>query len=311
VGEFHAAQAVRQHGQPRSMTTLSTHDTKRGEDVRARLAVLAECPDEWRAVFGACSAATATLGDPDFAQLLWQTVVGAWPIERDRLHAYVEKAAREQATWTTWDSPNIEVERVLHEVVDAVYDLPAVRDTVDAFVNRITPYGWSNSLGQKLIQLTMPGVPDTYQGTELWDNSLVDPDNRRPVDFAARRELLARLDTGWLPPVDPGGAAKLLVTSRALRLRRDSPEVFTGYTPIDAGEHAVAFDRGGAVTVATRLPLTLHARGGFAPHELLPLPPGDWHDLLTDRPVSSPALADLLDRYPVALLIRAGGGGQG
>ncbi len=305
LAEFHAANLARQRDWPTTMTTLSTHDTKRGEDVRARLAVLAECPDEWRLAFGEWSAATATLGDPDFAQLLWQTAVGVWPIERERLHGYVEKAAREQATWTTWDAPNLEVERVLHEVVDAMYDLPAVRDSLDAVAARLAPYGWSNSLGQKLVQLTMPGVPDTYQGTELWENSLVDPDNRRPVDFAARRELLTRLDAGWLPPVDPTGAAKLLVTSAALRLRRDRPELFTSYAPIEAGEHVVAFDRGGAVTVATRLPVALHRRGGFHEGETLPLAPGPWHDVITRRPVESLELRHLLDRYPVALLIRA------
>src|SRR5262249_22105388 len=159
---------------------------------------------------------------------------------------------------------------------DAAYDLPTVRDTLDRFTGRITPYGWSNSLGQKLIQLTMPGVPDTYQGTELWDNSLVDPDNRRPVDFAARRELLAPLDEGWLPRVAGAGAARLRVPGGALGWGRAGPELFASSTPIEAGEHVVAFDRGGAVTVATRLPLTLHRRGGFPAGAVLPLPSGSW-----------------------------------
>ncbi len=306
--EFHAASTARQRTQPLGMTTLSTHDTKRGEDVRARLAVLAECPDEWRAAFGEWSAATATLGDPDFAQLLWQTAVGAWPIERERLHAYAEKAAREQSTSTGWDQPNADFEHTMHHVVDAMYDLPAVRDSLDAFAARITPYGWSNSLGQKLIQLTMPGVPDTYQGTELWDNSLVDPDNRRPVDFAVRRELLARLDGGWLPPVDQSGAAKLLVTSRALRLRRDRPELFTSYAPIEAGEHVVAFDRGGAVSVATRLPVALHRSGGFDSALRLPLAPGVWRDVITGQTHQDLAVRAVLERYPVALLVSESGG---
>jgi (1->4)-alpha-D-glucan 1-alpha-D-glucosylmutase len=185
-----------------------------------------------------------------------------------------------------------------------------MRSDVDGFVGRITPDGWSNSLSGKLIQLTMPGVPDVYQGCELLDNSLVDPDNRRPVDFAARRELLARLDGGWQPPVDATGAAKLLVTSRAVRARRDHPAAFTGYLPVHAdgpaADHAVAYDRGGAVTVATRLPVGLRAAGGWGT-STLPLPAGSWTDLLTgaERPGGRAPLAELLSRYPVALLLRS------
>jgi (1->4)-alpha-D-glucan 1-alpha-D-glucosylmutase len=302
--EFHAAMLARHRGAPLGMTTLSTHDTKRGEDVRARLAVLAECPHEWRTAFGEWSAATAPLGDPDLAQLLWQTAVGAWPIERDRLHGYAEKAAREQATRTTWSYPDARFEATLHEVVDAMYDAPGVHASLTAFAARITPYGWRNSLGQKLLQLAAPGIPDTYQGTEVWENSLVDPDNRRPVDFAVRRELLARLDDGWLPPLDASGAVKLLVTSRALRLRRDRPELFTAYQPVHAGRHVVAFDRGGAVAVATRLPLTLERSGGFEPGLRLPLAPGVWRDALTGAVHEGLALREVLDRYPVALLVR-------
>jgi (1->4)-alpha-D-glucan 1-alpha-D-glucosylmutase len=142
----------------------------------------------------------------------------------------------------------------------------------------------------------------------------VDPDNRRPVDFEARTAMLARLDAAQpgtpeaTPAVGPDAAAKLLVTSRALRLRRDSPELFTGYTPLSAtgplAEHVFAFDRGGAVTVATRLPLGLAERGGFA-DEALPLPEGDWEDVLTGRPhTGAAAVSDLLADYPVALLRR-------
>ncbi len=150
---------------------------------------------------------------------------------------------------------------------------------VAGFVALVRPPGWSNSLGQKLVQLTMPGVPDLYQGSELWDLSLVDPDNRRPVDFAQRRELLARIDAGWQPDVDESGAAKLLVVTRALRLRRDRPDLFDGYRPLWAvgpgAGHVVAFARGGGrlVAVATRLPLTLQRTGGWR-GTFLPLPDG-------------------------------------
>ncbi|MCW2640258.1 MAG: malto-oligosyltrehalose synthase [Dactylosporangium sp.] len=315
VTEFHEAAAARQARWPAGMTSLSTHDTKRSEDVRARLAVLSELPEAWAAAVQRwmTRAPLRSESSPDvaFAHLLWQAVVGAWPIERERLHAYAEKAAREASTSTNWADPDAGFERAMHEAIDAVYDDPELNADLSAFVDSITAAGWSNSLGQKLVQLTMPGVPDVYQGTELWDYSLVDPDNRRPVDFAARQDLLARLDGGWQPDVDATGAAKLLVTSRALRLRRRRPELFAGYRPVTAegpaAEHVVAFDRGfdphGAITVATRLPHALRERGGWGDTRL-PLPPGQFTDVLTGRRFAGDAvpLADLLDPYPVALL---------
>jgi (1->4)-alpha-D-glucan 1-alpha-D-glucosylmutase len=305
--QFHDAMARRQRDRPAGMTALSTHDTKRSEDVRARLAVLAELPDEWHPLSARWSAETP-MPDPELAELLWQTVVGAWPIERQRLRDYVTKAAREAATHTRWDAPDAAFETALRAAVDAAYDDPTRAAEVAAFAGRIAPDGWSNALGQKLVQLTAPGVPDTYQGTELWDNSLVDPDNRRAVDFAARRALLDRLDAGWLPPVDSSGAAKLLVVSRALRLRRDRPDLFHGYRPVEAhgpaARHVIAFDRGGAVTVATRLPVALGRRGGWGDTRLV-LHGGEWRDILTGRTFMGlqPSLDELLSRYPVALLV--------
>jgi len=290
------------------MTTLSTHDTKRGEDVRARMAVLSELPEIWAATVRRWMAA-APIPDPAFAHLLWQTVTGAWPIERDRLHRYAEKAAREAATSTSWTDPDEAFERAMHAAIDTAYDAPRLNTDITDFVGDIEPLGWANSLGQKMVQLAMPGVPDVYQGCELWDNSLVDPDNRRPVDFDLRRELLAKLDAGWLPPVDHSGAAKLLVTSRVLRCRRDRPGLFTDYRPLTANgpaaEHALTFDRGGAVAVATRLPAGLARAGGWR-DTTLALP---WVavDAITEQrhPAGPAQLADLLARYPVALLIRA------
>ncbi|OLB80039.1 MAG: malto-oligosyltrehalose synthase [Actinobacteria bacterium 13_2_20CM_2_71_6] len=305
--EFHAAAAHRLARWPVGMTTLATHDTKRSEDVRARLAVLSELPDEWRTAVDRWAAAAPVPG-PDFAALLWQTVAGAWPIERERLVAYAIKAAREASTHTSWDSPNNEFEESVLRSIDILYSNSSLRADVDEFVSRITPYGWSNSLGQKLIQIMLPGVPDTYQGTELWDNSLVDPDNRRPVDFAARRELLVRLDAGWRPPVDASGAAKLLVTSRALRVRRERE--LSGYAPIRAhgaaAEHAVAVDRGGVIAVATRLPVRLYRSGGWG-EATLPLPDGVWIDTLSGTSFSGPEapLGLILDTYPVGLLVAA------
>jgi (1->4)-alpha-D-glucan 1-alpha-D-glucosylmutase len=180
---------------------------------------------------------------------------------------------------------------------------------VAGFAESITVPGWSNSLAQKLVQLAMPGVPDTYQGSELWDYSLVDPDNRRPVDFGVRRDMLARIDDGWQPPVDSSGAAKLLVTSRTLRLRRQRPELFSGYRPVFAdgriGEHVLAFDRGGVVAVATRLPVGLAGHGGWQ-DTMLTLDGHTWTEVFTNTSYGGNRLtvADLLHTYPVALLVK-------
>ncbi|WP_246063426.1 malto-oligosyltrehalose synthase [Blastococcus colisei] len=309
VAEFHAAQQRRAERYPESMTTLSTHDTKRSEDVRARLAVLAELPSDWAQLVRTLLE-RHPLADRPLAHLVWQNIVGAWPLSRERAQAYVEKAAREAGTSTTWTNPVQEFEEHLHALVDAAYDDPATTADIDAFVTRIAPFGRSNSMSQKLLQLTMPGVPDVYQGTELWDFSLVDPDNRRPVDYALRRKLLADLDRGEIPAVDDSGAAKLLVVSRVLRARRDHPEWFGGYEPVgvtgSAAEHLVAYDRGGAVVVATRLPAGLAATGWG--DTALQLPTGAWRDLFTGERVVSDmdglAVDALLTRLPVALLTR-------
>lgn len=306
LDDFHSAQERRQQRAPSSMTTLSTHDTKRGEDVRARLAVLAEVPDAWGRLIRLL-AAEAPMPDAAAGYLLWQTVAGIGLDQRDRLHAYATKALREAGTVTTWADPDEEGEAAVHAALDALADRPELRAAVDAFIDLIRPHGWSNALGQKLVQLTMPGVPDVYQGTEGWDDSLVDPDNRRPVDFARLRALLTQIDVADArPPVDASGAAKVWVVSQALRLRRDRPELFTAYRRVPvhgpASDHAVVFDRGGAVTVATRLPAGLAARGGWA-DTVAELPDG-LVDLLTARPVGGGPvrLADLLGHYPVALL---------
>jgi len=308
LADFHAAQEHRQRRWPAGMTALSTHDSKRSGDVRARLAVLAEMPAEWAATVRRWSAA-APVPDGALAHLLWQTVAGAWPLDRGRLHAAIEKSIREARTITSWDEPNQAFEAAVRAAVDAGYDSPALHADIDGFVGRITPDGWTNSLTANLLQLAMPGVPDVYQGGELWNHSLVDPDNRRPVDFALRAELLARLDAGWLPPVDGTGAAKLLVVSRVLRARRDHAGAFTGYTPLlvagPAADHAVAFDRGGAIAVGTRLPVGLRRSGGWQ-DTALALPDGTWTDALTGtvHGAGHTALAALLARYPVALLLR-------
>ncbi|WP_460776191.1 malto-oligosyltrehalose synthase [Microbacterium sp. GXF7504] len=307
VAGLHDAFTRRQARWPQSLTALSTHDTKRGEDVRARLSVLAEVPERWDEVLGRLRA-VASCGHGPFDALLWQAIVGAWPASPERLHAYAEKAAREAGEETGWLEPDAAFEARMHAVVDAAFG--EARPVVEAFVAELAQPGWSNGLSAKLLQLAGPGVPDVYQGSELWETSLVDPDNRRAVDFAARARMLRELDAGALPEVDADGAAKLLVVSRTLRLRRDRPDLFTRYRPLHAvgtaSGHVVAFDRGGAIAVATRLPVGLAARGGWG-DTVLQLPAGTWRDAFTGATVAGgPApLAALLSRYPVALLAPA------
>ncbi|MBA2389312.1 MAG: malto-oligosyltrehalose synthase [Geodermatophilaceae bacterium] len=301
--QFHAACALRQERSPDGMTTLSTHDTKRSEDVRARLAVLAEIPEAWATVVRRWDEA-APLADRPLAHMLWQNIVGAWPLDRDRAHAYAQKAAREAGVSTTWADPDEDFEVRLHAMVDVAFDDPELG--VELVVDRIKKFGWSNSLGMKLIQLMMPGVPDVYQGTEIWDHSLVDPDNRRRVDFDHLRALLLRVDDGWLPPLDATGAAKLLVVSRALRVRAARP--LPGYQPLSADgpatDHLVAFDRGGVIALATRLPLRLAAAEGWG-QTVLDLPPGEWSDAITGMRYDGGTrlVAGILHHFPVALLV--------
>ena len=307
IDEFHRRQQLRQASFPSSLTTLSTHDTKRGEDVRARISVLSEIPNEWVAALGELREAVP-LGDGPLESLLWEAIIGAWPASRERLHDYAEKAAREAGNSTRWTAPHEEFEARMHELIDSAFDDPHVVGILERVLDAVRQPGWSNSLSAKVIQLTAPGVPDVYQGSELWETSLVDPDNRRPVDFDERRLYLAAIDAGAHPPIDESGAAKLLVTSRALRLRRDRPEFFTRYAAIEAygsaAKHVVAFDRGEALTIATRLPVRLARAGGW----------GDTSVIVAGRPVTDAftgrqfeggtlLLSEVLGRYPVALLI--------
>ncbi|HEX4725198.1 MAG TPA: malto-oligosyltrehalose synthase [Pseudonocardiaceae bacterium] len=309
VAEFHASAAARAAGWPATMTALSTHDTKRSEDVRARLAVLAELPGEFTDAVHRWSTGHG-IDEPALNLLAWQTLLGAWPISAGRLADYLLKAAREAKIRTTWTDNDEAFEADVTSWPAKVLGDAELFADVERFVERITMPGWSNALGQKLLQLAGPGVPDVYQGSELWDLSLVDPDNRRLVDYAPRRALLNRLAAGWLPDVDDTGAAKLLVTQRILTLRRDHPDLFTGYLALSAegpaARHVIAFARStGLVAVATRLPVRLAADGGWR-DTVLPLPAGTWTDVLTGRQVDRlPRLAELLSRYPVALLERS------
>ena len=257
--EFHGFAGHLARHWPATMTTLSTHDTKRGEDVRARLAVLAESAQEWRPQVERWHDRAVWLSggrspEPHIEYLLWQTLVGAWPIDGDRLAGYLRKAMREAKTMTSWTEPDTGYESLVLGFADKVLRDGELTGWITGFVAGLAGDARVNSLGAKLVQLTMPGVADIYQGCELGAFSLVDPDNRRPVDFARRRQLLATLDAGRgrrRAGATTGGldADKLLVTSAALRLRREHPGWFAGdYRPLDAegpaARHAVSFLRG-------------------------------------------------------------------
>ena len=302
AAEFHDRADVRARLWPSAMTTLSTHDTKRGEDVRARIGVLSQVPSLWAELVGKW---TLRVPPPDTATalFLWQNIFGVWPIDgtvtadlRDRLHAYTEKAIREAASHTTWNDPDTEFESAVHSWLDEVIDGPVATE-LTSLVARLDEYGRGDALGQKLVQLTAPGVPDVYQGTEIWEDSLVDPDNRRPVDYGVRREALHAM-------VHP----KMRVVNAALRLRRERPDTFLcgGYRPVLAGgsarEHVVAFQRGDDVVVAVSRWTVRLADTGWGDTSLA-LPVGDWTDRLTGLRFSGRVeLADLYADLPVALL---------
>ncbi|HTE73288.1 MAG TPA: malto-oligosyltrehalose synthase [Actinomycetes bacterium] len=308
--ELHRWCARQQADWPAAMTTLSTHDTKRSEDVRARLAVLSELPGEWATAVTRWRESTAPVRpgrlDANTEYLIWQTVVGAWPIDAARLAGYLEKATREAKRHTTWTEPDEDYDGAVREFAERVVGDEAVRAQVTAFVDRLASPFRANVLGQKLLALTVPGVPDVYQGCELVDLALVDPDNRRPVDWAARLARLAALDEGE-PPQDLDDE-KLLVVSRALRLRRAKPAWFGAsatYDPVDTGTpHAIAFSRAGSVvTVVSRLTTGQEGWG----RATIRLRDGRWRDELTGRSYDATvAVADLLGDLPVALLVRLG-----
>ncbi len=312
---------------PATMTTLSTHDAKRSEDVRARLSACTESPKEWETCLMELRAATEEVRteqvDGATELLLWQTLLGMWrlpgttagqqPVSEDRLAGYLTKAMRENKTHTTWTEPNEAYEEAVQALASSALRDGRVASALDEFVALTMPSVRVAVLGQKLLQLTMPGIPDVYQGCEVVNLSLVDPDNRRPVDFYRQAGLLAGVDAGSGNGLD---AEKLLVTSRALRLRREHPEAFRGetseYRPIAATTgHAVAFARAvadqesvTAVVVATRLPSGLAERGGWGEHSLF-LPEGRFRCVLTGREVTGgqTLLSDVLVELPVALLV--------
>ncbi|MFD2025076.1 malto-oligosyltrehalose synthase [Promicromonospora aerolata] len=305
---------------PATMTAGSTHDTKRGEDVRSRIGAVAAHPDEWATLVRHLREATAGLRPADLdgrtENLLWQTLAGTWteagPLEADRLAAYLVKASREQKAWTTWTAPDETREKGLVRYATDLLEHPDVVAGFIRWVDLVAPTVRRSVLATKLLQLTVPGVADVYQGTEVTGIALVDPDNRRPVDLEALATTLAALDTGRTP----SGLAeeKLAVTAAALRVRREHPGAFVGedagYEPLPVTTaRAVGFVRCDAAgprvaVVATRLGDT----PGLADASVVlpePLPDEAWRSVLTGASADAGAahLSDLLGSWPVALLV--------
>jgi (1->4)-alpha-D-glucan 1-alpha-D-glucosylmutase len=317
--QFHGACARAQKEHPLGLLASTTHDTKRSEDVRARLALLSEIPDPWADAvrrWASNNARHRSGGVPDAntEYLLYQTLVGAWPIDLERICAYMEKAVKEAKVHTSWTAPNNAYERGLADFIAAVLADRTFCTDLENFVADLVAPGRINSLAQTLIKLTAPGVPDIYQGTELWDLSLVDPDNRRPVDFALRRRLLSQLPQMSPEEILTGmdkGLPKLWVIRQALHLRRTLPEFFgprADYCPLYAtgqkADHLVAFFRGqDVISLAPRLVMGLDNDWDDT---ILELPSGKWHNVLTGDEADGGAvrLQELLRRFPVGLLMK-------
>jgi (1->4)-alpha-D-glucan 1-alpha-D-glucosylmutase len=362
VDEFHASMAERAARWPGALSASSTHDTKRGEDVRARIDVLSEIPGAWGRAVNRWAELNAAHrrdedGDPvpdrNDEYLLYQTLVGAWPLgEMDagahaefiaRIQQYMDKATREAKVHTSWINPNEAYDSGLRAFVAAILapgSDNAFLAEFAAFQRPVARMGMVNALAQTLVKLTAPGVPDVYQGQEIWDLSLVDPDNRRPVDYALRRRLLddvrgrmerdrAALCRELLERWEDG-RVKLFVTHAALRAREEHPDAFTAgeYLPLAASgaraEHVVAFARRGGggtlVTIVPRLVATLAgghdaalpgaaawADTAVAGDEIR----GRWRNLFTGAVIEAGEdglrLAEVLGAFPVALLEKAGG----
>ena len=317
--ELHGWAHAIQLSHPASMTNGSTHDSKRGEDVRARIGVLSQLAAAWREHVEALRAATADYRPSDLAgrteNLLWQTLAGTWtsdgPIAVDRLTGYLIKASREAKDWTTWTAPDEARESELIWFTEAAVADREVIALMSAWVKRTAEPVRVAVLVTKALQLTLPGVADVYQGTETTRVGLVDPDNRGPVELEPLVAALARVDAGQRP-TDLGEEKLRLVTS-LLRLRRSEPEAFvgprSGYAalPTTTG-HALAFLRSidgdpRVCTVVTRLPVALGAAGGWGAHAVV-LPEGRWRDVVTgaEHDGGSLALGELLAESPVAVL---------
>jgi (1->4)-alpha-D-glucan 1-alpha-D-glucosylmutase len=303
---------------PNNLLATSTHDNKRSEDVRTRISLLSEIPDRWAEALHQWPQLTAPAWknrtpDRHAEYLLYQTLIGAWPINHERCWQYMLKACREAKIRTSWHEPNISYEENIRGFVEGVFQSEAFLSSLQSFIEPLIMPGRINSLAQTLVKMIAPGVPDFYQGTELWDLSLVDPDNRRPVNFELRAELLrkcrgmtaAEAVHDW-----DSGLPKLWMTARVLALRRALAEDFKAdskYQPLVAqGMHLgnlLAFRRGdNLIAVVPRFNMTVKDDWGDT---RLPLPRGVWKNCFTDAQIRDGAAPDeLFGVFPVALLHR-------
>jgi (1->4)-alpha-D-glucan 1-alpha-D-glucosylmutase len=320
VDEFHTYCAQMQAQHPRTMTTLSTHDTKRADDVRARLAVLTEIPARWRVALHRWARMNRPFKTNDFPDrnseyFLYQTLIGAWPINKERLTAYMEKAAREAKQQTSWTQQNKEFEDALRNFIERILGSEPFLAELETFVSQILLPGRINSLAQTLLKFVAPGVPDTYQGSELWDLRLVDPDNRAPVDYEIRRAMLAEIKTGLdvaeiMNRMD-AGMPKMCLVYKALELRRAHPDWFgdgAAYTPLSVegpkSTHVAGFLRG--ESVAAIVPRWNVRLGGSFGATTIALPQARWTNLLTGEETAggNQRVQTFLRRFPVALLVK-------
>jgi (1->4)-alpha-D-glucan 1-alpha-D-glucosylmutase len=318
VETFHAHNARIARDWPGTLLATSTHDTKRSEDVRARISLLSEIPGEWGAAVSRWAGMNERhkvdgMPDANAEYLLYQVLVGAHPLDVDRAVAFMEKASREAKEHTSWVVPNPAYDEALAGFVRAALADAAFTTDLEAFAAPLVAAGRQTSLAQTLLKLTAPGVPDIYQGTELWDLSLVDPDNRRPVDYDARRRVLEKVRSASAAEVlghSDDGAPKLWLTMRALDVRRRLEKCFVGgsYQPLavagGCAGNVVAYVRGERVAVIVPR-LVMGLRDGWG-DTTVALPSGRWVDALggttaDEGPVS---LAKLLSGFPVALLVR-------
>lgn len=313
--QFHSYNSRMQQTFPSTMTTLSTHDTKRADDVRSRIAVLSEDPESFAGAVRRWHDLSASYRgrevDPGTEWFLFQTLVGAWPLSIDRLKAYMQKAMREAKLRTSWVANNAEFEDELNTYMETLLKDEVFLADLESFVDSILQAGRINSLVQTLLKHTSPGVPDLYQGGELWDLSLVDPDNRRPVDYVHRSRLLQELqgmEAAAIVKRMHDGLPKMWVVQRALQLRNEHPAWFgpeASYQPFYAEgadeDRVIAYLRGADVlTIAPRWVL----KGGIR-DATVKLPFGTWTNRFTGSEHQGDCSVDLLLKtFPVALLVR-------
>jgi len=325
LAQFHEKAQETQHRWPLTMTTTATHDTKRGEDMRARLALLSEQPSIWIDAVRRWSAMaqphrTDGLPDRNTEYFFYQTLVGAWPVCAERLTAYMEKACREAKTHTSWTAPDSSYEDAVRSFVGRCLTDRDLMQDVRRFVDSLIEPGRINSLAQTLIKLTAPGVPDLYQGTELWSLHLVDPDNRRPVDYEERRRALAEIKQMSARAIwerADEGLPKMWVTHSALQVRQRHREEFDAsscYTAVHArgplAGHVLAFRRGD--TIMTIVPRLVTRANGRWQGTRICVPQGAWTNVLTGQPAEGGdiELSELWRDFPVALLERSGSRGH-